>query len=184
MLQHAKTEPDIKQAVPPPRTYMSQGEYFDKWRLKDKSTRAFVSHVLIAPVQARCDMLLDVAHAVMGQVAHQNLLPQLQDLIHHVPQPVEEITLIFLHRGCKSNEHDQRFKRIQNNAEQTLKHGVLWTEQNEMLNLLCWMSHKEMDPSVKEPTLMWNRKLLSTTSVDYHFGGNHCGGIFSGEDSS
>lgn len=44
-------------------------------------------------------MLLDVPHAVVGQVTHQNLPPQVQDLVHHVPQPVEQIPLVLLPTG-------------------------------------------------------------------------------------
>lgn len=51
---------------------------------------------LVAPVQSRRDVLLDVPHAVMGEVAHQHLPPQVQDFIHHVPKSVEQIPLILL----------------------------------------------------------------------------------------
>lgn len=49
---------------------------------------------LVAPVQSGCDVLLDVPHAVVGQVTHQHLPPKVQDLVHHVPQPVEQIPLV------------------------------------------------------------------------------------------
>lgn len=44
-------------------------------------------------------MLLDVPHAVVGQVTHQNLPPQVQDLVHHMPQPVKQIPLVLLPTG-------------------------------------------------------------------------------------
>lgn len=49
-------------------------------------------------------MLLDVPHAVMGEVAHQHLPPQVQDFIHHVPKPVEQIPLILLWRQENSGK--------------------------------------------------------------------------------
>lgn len=51
---------------------------------------------LVTPVQSGRDVLLDVPHAVVGEVAHQHLPPQVQDLIHHVPKPVEQIPLVLL----------------------------------------------------------------------------------------
>lgn len=60
-------------------------------------------HSLVAPVQSGCDVLLDVPHAVVGQVTHQHLPPQVQDLVHHVPQPVEQIPLVLL-RGEEETE--------------------------------------------------------------------------------
>lgn len=64
-----------------------------------------MSSSLIAPIQACSDVLFDVLHAVVGQVTDQNLTPQIQDLIHHMPQPVEQIPFILLwgrekHRLC------------------------------------------------------------------------------------
>ena len=56
--------------------------------------RSFYS--LVAPVQSGRDVLLDVSHAVMGEVAHQHLPPQVQDFIHHVPKSVEQIPLVLL----------------------------------------------------------------------------------------
>ena len=44
-------------------------------------------------------MLLDVLHAVVGQVTHQHLPPQVQHLVHHVPEPVEQIPLALLRGG-------------------------------------------------------------------------------------
>lgn len=43
-------------------------------------------------------MALHILHPVMGQMAHQHLPPQIQDFIHDVPQPVEEIAFISLGR--------------------------------------------------------------------------------------
>lgn len=51
---------------------------------------------LVAPVQSGGDVLLDVPHAVVGEVAYQHLPPQVQDFIHHVPKSVEQIPLILL----------------------------------------------------------------------------------------
>lgn len=51
---------------------------------------------LVAPVQSCRDVLFNVPHAVMGEVAHQHLPPQVQDFIHHMPKPVEQIPLILL----------------------------------------------------------------------------------------
>lgn len=59
---------------------------------------------LVAPVQSRCDVLLHVLHTVMGEVAHQHLPPQVQDFIHHVPKPVEQIALILLREGRKNGK--------------------------------------------------------------------------------
>lgn len=53
---------------------------------------------LIAPVQAGSNVALHILHPVMGQMAHQHLPPQIQDFIHDVPQPVEEIAFISLGR--------------------------------------------------------------------------------------
>lgn len=41
-------------------------------------------------------MTLHILHPVMGQMAHEHLPPQIQDFIHDVPQPVEEIAFISL----------------------------------------------------------------------------------------
>lgn len=51
---------------------------------------------LIAPVQAGSNVTLHILHPVVGQMAHQHLPPQIQDFIHDVPQPVEEIAFISL----------------------------------------------------------------------------------------
>ena len=51
---------------------------------------------LVAPVQSGCDVLLDIPHTVMSKVANQHLPSQVQDFIHHVPKPVEQIPLILL----------------------------------------------------------------------------------------
>lgn len=32
----------------------------------------------------------------MGEVSHQHLPPQVQDFVHHVPKPVEQIPLVLL----------------------------------------------------------------------------------------
>lgn len=58
--------------------------------IKDRS----FFYSLVAPVQSRRYVLLDVPHAVMGEVAHQHLPPQVQDFIHHVPKSVEQIPLV------------------------------------------------------------------------------------------
>lgn len=59
-------------------------------------------------------MLLDVPHAVMGEVAHQHLPPQVQYFIHHVPKSVEQIPLILLWKwekvGRKEEENMSREK--------------------------------------------------------------------------
>lgn len=49
---------------------------------------------LVAPVEARGDVALHVLRAVMSQVAQQHLPPQVQHLVHDVPQPVEEVALV------------------------------------------------------------------------------------------
>lgn len=41
-------------------------------------------------------MSLHILHPVMGKMANKHLAPQIQDFIHDVPQPVEEITFISL----------------------------------------------------------------------------------------
>lgn len=41
-------------------------------------------------------MALHILHPVVGEMPHQHLPPQIQDFIHDVPQPVEEITFISL----------------------------------------------------------------------------------------
>lgn len=51
---------------------------------------------LVAPVQSRSDVLLDIPHAVMGEVAHQNLPPKVQDFIHHATKPAEHTPVILL----------------------------------------------------------------------------------------
>lgn len=49
---------------------------------------------LVAPVEARGDVALHVLCAVVSQVAQQHLPPQVQHLVHDVPQPVEEVALV------------------------------------------------------------------------------------------
>lgn len=51
---------------------------------------------LIAPVQTCRDVLFDIPHAVVSQVTNQNLPPKVQNLIHHMPQSVKQISFIFL----------------------------------------------------------------------------------------
>lgn len=51
---------------------------------------------LIAPVQAGGNVTLHILHPVVGQMAHQHLPAQIQDFIHDVPQPMEEIAFISL----------------------------------------------------------------------------------------
>lgn len=53
-------------------------------------------YLLVAPVQSRRDVLLNVPHSVVGEVAHQHLPSKVQDFIHHMPKPVEQIPLILL----------------------------------------------------------------------------------------
>lgn len=62
---------------------------------------------LIAPVEAGGDVALHILHPVMGQVAHQHLPSQVQDFVHDVPQPVEEVAFVPLgntHRGRLSSQ--------------------------------------------------------------------------------
>lgn len=70
---------------------------------------------LVAPIQSCCDVLLDVPQTVMSEVANQHLPPQVQDFIHHVPKPVEQIPLIFLEvwkRGEKKRGGGEEMRRI------------------------------------------------------------------------
>lgn len=56
-------------------------------------------------------MLLDVPHAVVGQVTHQHLPSQVQDLVHHVPQPVKQIPLVLLRqREQEQGSEDARMR--------------------------------------------------------------------------
>lgn len=65
-------------------------------RRKSLKARQRETPSLISPVQTCSDVLFDVLHAVVGQVTNQNLPPQIQDLIHHMPQPVEQISFVLL----------------------------------------------------------------------------------------
>lgn len=62
----------------------------------DLKPEVLFHYSLVAPVQSRRNVLLHVPHPVMSEVAHQHLPPQVQDFIHHVPKPVEQIPLILL----------------------------------------------------------------------------------------
>ena len=68
------------------------------------------SNSLVAPVQSGRDVLLDVPHAVMGEAADQHLPPQVQDFIHHVPKPVEQIPLILLWKGGPEKEEYKNWR--------------------------------------------------------------------------
>lgn len=65
-------------------------------------------------------MLLDVPHAVMGEVAHQHLPPQVQDFIHHVPKSVEQIPLVLLWKR-ETVEVKKKKKREKKQLRETLK---------------------------------------------------------------
>lgn len=83
---------------------------------------------LVAPVQSGRDVLLDVPHAVVGEVAHQHLPSQVQDFIHHVPKSVEQIPLLLLQErseaGCEGWGRLIGRKRRQNEKDGLV--GIWW----------------------------------------------------------
>lgn len=62
-------------------------------------------------------MALHILHPIMGEMPHKHLPPQIQDFIHDVPQPVEEIAFISL-----GNTQMRKFN------DQSLRHGVTTEE--------------------------------------------------------
>lgn len=77
---------------------------------------------LVAPVQSCRDVLLDVPHAVMGEVAHQHLPPQVEDFIHHVPKSVEQIPLVLLWKQ-ETSVRDRRGKKTKRKRHRISQRG-------------------------------------------------------------
>lgn len=69
----------------------------DHVRIHDKS------HSLIAPVEPHGDVALDLAGLVLGEVTLDQLPPQVDELVHHMSQLVEQIHLVFLFPPQKNN---------------------------------------------------------------------------------
>lgn len=54
------------------------------------------AHSLIAPVEPYSDVALDLPGLVLGQVALDELSAQVDELVHHVAQLMEQVHLVFL----------------------------------------------------------------------------------------
>lgn len=54
------------------------------------------AHSLIAPVKPYSDVALDLAGLVLGEVALDELPTQVDELVHHVAQLMEQVHLVFL----------------------------------------------------------------------------------------
>lgn len=54
------------------------------------------AHSLVAPVEAYGDVALDLAALVLGQVPLDELPPQVDELVHHVAQLMEQVHLVLL----------------------------------------------------------------------------------------
>lgn len=54
------------------------------------------AHSLVAPVEAYSDVALDLAGLVLGEVPLDELPPQVDELVHHVAQLMEQVHLVFL----------------------------------------------------------------------------------------
>lgn len=61
-------------------------------RIRRNSTQ----YLLIAPVQPHCEVSLDLSHLILCQVPREQLPAEVNELIHHMPQFVEKIYLMFL----------------------------------------------------------------------------------------
>lgn len=58
-------------------------------------------HSLIAPVEPDGDVPLDLTSLVLGEMALDQLPTQVDELIHHMTQLVEQIHLVFLLKEAK-----------------------------------------------------------------------------------
>lgn len=54
------------------------------------------AHSLIAPVQSYSDVTLDLTSLVLGEMTLDQLPTQVDELIHHMAQLMEQIHLVFL----------------------------------------------------------------------------------------
>lgn len=54
------------------------------------------AHSLIAPVKPYSDVALDLSGLVLGEVALDELPTQVDELVHHVAQLMEQVHLVFL----------------------------------------------------------------------------------------
>lgn len=54
------------------------------------------AHSLIAPVQPHGDVALDLTSLVLGEMTLDQLPTQVDELIHHMTQLMEQIHLVFL----------------------------------------------------------------------------------------
>lgn len=54
------------------------------------------AHSLIAPVKPYSDVALDLTGLVLGQVPLDQLPAQVDQLVHHVAQLMEQVHLVFL----------------------------------------------------------------------------------------
>lgn len=59
------------------------------WKVKE-------SNSLIAPVQPYSDVAFDFTDLILGQVAWKQLSPQINQLVHHVTELVEEVDFMLL----------------------------------------------------------------------------------------
>lgn len=59
------------------------------------------AHSLIAPVEPDGDVPLDLTSLVLGEMALDQLPTQVDELVHHMTQLVEQIHLVFLLKEAK-----------------------------------------------------------------------------------
>lgn len=55
-----------------------------------------VKSLLIAPVQAQSDVTLHLAALLLSHVTQDQLTPQVHQLVHHMPQLLEELHSVLL----------------------------------------------------------------------------------------
>lgn len=66
------------------------------------------AHSLIAPVKPYSDVALDLPGLVLGQVALDELSAQVDELVHHVAQLMEQVHLVFLSEQAKHRVRERR----------------------------------------------------------------------------
>ena len=76
--------------------WLTRGPQSHLWCSATRARPLSGQYSLVAPVQAGGDVALHILHPVVGEMPHKHLPPQVQDFIHDVPQPVEEIAFISL----------------------------------------------------------------------------------------
>lgn len=61
------------------------------------------AHSLIAPVKSYSDVTLDLTSLVLGEMTLDQLPTQVDELIHHMTQLMEQINLVFLLKQPKKD---------------------------------------------------------------------------------